>query len=145
MPTSAAAKKKVAPKQKAVSADFLATFESLKQVLKPYEPKCQVMRDGPQGYELYSKKKIYQGRQVYFAAVKIQKNYVSFYLMTVYGSPKQRALISPALKKHMQGKACFNFKSPEPVLMKELSALVKAGSKLFLDVDELNTAGMKCD
>jgi hypothetical protein len=33
--------------------------------------------------------------------------------------------ISPALKKRMQGKSCFNFKSIEPALFDELSMLTQ--------------------
>lgn len=45
----------------------------------------------------------------------------------------------------MQGKACFNFTSSDPPLLKELSALVNSGVKAFLDVDQLDVTGMKCD
>jgi flagellar motor switch protein FliG len=33
--------------------------------------------------------------------------------------------ISPELKKHMQGKSCFNFKKVEPELLEELDQLTK--------------------
>ncbi len=40
--------------------------------------------------------------------------------------------LSPELKKRMQGKTCFNFKTvPEAALLKELKALTKAGMKAF--------------
>jgi hypothetical protein len=40
--------------------------------------------------------------------------------------------ISPALKKRMQGKACFNFKSdPEPELVADLKRLTAAGFNLW--------------
>jgi len=43
-------------------------------------------------------------------------------------SPKLTSLISPVLKKRMQGKTCFNFKtSPEPRLLQELESLTVAG------------------
>jgi hypothetical protein len=35
--------------------------------------------------------------------------------------------ISPELKKHMQGKLCFNFKKVDTVLFKELERLTKLG------------------
>jgi hypothetical protein len=148
MATSAVGRKKK-PAKKAVakspSVNFDATFDALKKMLKPYEKRCVVQQNGPMGYCLYTKKAIYQGKPLYFAGANIKKNYVSFYLMTVYGSPEERSKISPALKKRMQGKACFNFTSAEPELMRELAGLVKSGSKRFLDVDELDVSGMKCD
>jgi hypothetical protein len=43
-----------------------------------------------------------------------------------------KATISPALRKRMQGKACFNFKAmPEPALLAELRALTDAGFRHF--------------
>jgi hypothetical protein len=125
--------------------DLSSTFDILKRVLAPYEMQCVVKTDKPKDYHLYTRKKILKGQQIYFAGVKSNKNYVSFYLMTVYGSPEQKKSISPQLKKRMQGKACFNFTSVEPALLKDLSALVKAGSKKFLETDELDVTGMKCD
>jgi hypothetical protein len=39
-----------------------------------------------------------------------------------------RKILDPFTKKKgMKGKACFNFKAPDPELFKELSALTKAG------------------
>jgi len=40
--------------------------------------------------------------------------------------------ISPALKKRMQGKSCFNFKQPEPDLFAELTRLTKSGFDRFM-------------
>lgn len=146
MPYAAAAKKTVSPKKTStINPDFAATFAALRAILQPYEAECVVKVNSPTDYQLYTQKKIYKGQQIYFAGVKQNKNYVSFYLMTVYGSAKQKALISPALQKRMQGKACFNFTSSDPPLLKELSALVKSGAKAFLDVDQLDVTGMKCD
>jgi hypothetical protein len=45
----------------------------------------------------------------------------------------------------MQGKSCFNFTSPEPELFADLAALIKAGARSFLEVDQLETTGMKCE
>ncbi len=134
-----------AAKRKPVTPGFSSTFTALKKLLTPYATKCEIRTDHAAEYVLFTKKKIYRGQQLYFAGVKINKNYVSFHLMTIYGSPEQRSLITPALKKRMQGKSCFNFTSPEPGTFADLAALVKAGAQSFLEVDELDTAGMKCD
>jgi hypothetical protein len=149
MPTTAtkrASAKKPTKVSKSTSApDLAATFQALKSVLKPFESRSELRTDKPKDYHLYTRNRIYKGQQIYFAGVKLNKNYVSFYLMTVYSSPKQKALISPALKKRMQGKACFNFTTPDSALMKALSQLVSSGAKAFLDVDQLDVTGMKCD
>ncbi|MCO4098157.1 hypothetical protein [Gemmatimonas sp.] len=64
---------------------------------------------------------------LFFGAVQIKKAYVSYHLMPVYVTPELLDDISPALKACMQGKSCFNFKSVEPALFKELAKLTKAG------------------
>ena len=51
--------------------------------------------------------------------------------MPVYESPEPLEGISPALKKRMQGKACFNFTKVDAALFEELDRLVAAGEKRF--------------
>jgi hypothetical protein len=65
--------------------------------------------------------------------VRTGKAYVSFHLMPVYASSELVNAISPELKKRMQGKSCFNFKTPDEKLFKELAKLTRAGFKLFHD------------
>ena len=56
------------------------------------------------------------------------KAYASFHLMPLYMNDGLTETISSALKKRMQGKTCFNFKSdPEPELLDELERLTEAG------------------
>jgi hypothetical protein len=47
--------------------------------------------------------------------------------MPVYGSAALRDSMSPALKQRMQGKACFNFTTPDEALFAELVALTARG------------------
>ncbi|HSQ25437.1 MAG TPA: hypothetical protein VLN44_13520, partial [Pyrinomonadaceae bacterium] len=61
------------------------------------------------------------------------KNYVSFYLMSVYASPDLLKTMSPELKRRMQGKSCFNFKEVDRKLFGELKTLTKAGAARFSD------------
>jgi hypothetical protein len=79
--------------------------------------------DGP-----YSKK---WKKELFFGSVQIKKNYVSFYLMPVYMYPELLNDVSSELKKHMQGKSCFNFKKVEPELFKELESLTHKGVEKF--------------
>jgi hypothetical protein len=57
--------------------------------------------------------------------------------MPVYMYPELLKNISPALKKHMQGKSCFNFKKVEPELFEELAALTREGFKGFQNEEGL--------
>jgi hypothetical protein len=57
---------------------------------------------------------------------------VSFHLVPLYMCPTLTKSVSPALKKRMQGQACFNFKTdPEPELIANLKLLTEAGLKLW--------------
>ncbi len=47
--------------------------------------------------------------------------------MPVYVNPALLDGISPALKKRMQGKSCFNFTKADPALFEELASLTQAG------------------
>jgi hypothetical protein len=112
-------------------SDFPLVFEHLKNILKPFESKLTVTADTPSIYSLdgpYSEK---WQKQLFFGSAQIKKNYVSFYLMPVYMFPDLLKDISPQLKKHMQGKSCFNFKSIEPNLFEELAELTHTGIEKF--------------
>jgi len=105
--------------------DFPLVFEQLRSILKPYAKNLTITADTSNGYSLdgpYSEK--YQ-KMLFFGAAQIKKNYVSFYLMPVYIFPDLLKDMSPELKKHMQGKSCFNFKKVEPELFKELKQLTR--------------------
>jgi hypothetical protein len=105
--------------------DFPLVFEQLKSILKPYAKNLTITADTSDAYSLdgpYSEK---YKKPLFFGAVQIKKNYVSFYLMPVYMFPDLLKGISPELKKHMQGKSCFNFKKIEPDLFKELTQLTR--------------------
>ncbi len=65
---------------------------------------------------------------MFFGSVRLGKAYASFHLMPLYMNAALTESISPALKKRMQGKTCFNFKNePEPRPIAELKALTEAG------------------
>jgi len=105
--------------------DFPLVFEQLKSILKLYAKNLTITADTSDAYSLdgpYSEK--YQ-KTLFFGAAQIKKNYVSFYLMPVYMFPDLLKGMSPELKKHMQGKSCFNFKKVEPDLFKELMKLTR--------------------
>jgi len=111
--------------------EFPLVFEQLKAILRPYANKLTVTADTPQAYSLdgpYSEK---WKKVVFFGSAQTKKNYVSFYLMPVYMFPELLNGISPELKKHMQGKSCFNFKKVEPELFEELSELTRKGVERF--------------
>jgi hypothetical protein len=107
-------------------ADLGPVHDRLRQILAPYRDDLSVTRDGPGGVALEVPG--LEGKPWgYVAGTRMGKRYVSFYLMPVYGSSGLAATISPALKKRMQGKSCFNFTTVDERLFAELADLAKRG------------------
>jgi hypothetical protein len=113
------------------NADFDTTFTKLKEIFAPYEAKLHVTADTADDYGLETDHVMKNKRRLYFGGVRRGKAYVSFHLMPAYACPEIAATISPELKKRMQGKSCFNFKSPDEKLFNELRKLTKAGFARF--------------
>lgn len=131
MPKSTTTVKKKAAVKKAPPA-FKDVFAALCKILAPYEDRLRVKTQGSIGYWMESLEPTYKDRPMFFAAVRTGKNYVSFHLMPVYCCPELNRM-SPALKKRMQGKACFNFTTVDAPCFKELAVLVKSGYRVFKD------------
>lgn len=119
--------------------DFAQTFLQLKAIFKPYARKLIVVHDTDTNYYLDTKYVMKNKHRLFFGAVRISKAYVSFHLMPVYASRELLDGMSPELRKHMQGKSCFNFKTVDKVLFKELSGLTKVGFAKFHDPKFLET------
>ena len=114
-------------------ADFTEVFEQLKSIFKPYAKKMDVSQDTDQCYMLDTRYIMKNKQPLCFGGVRLGKNYVSFYLMSVYASPDMLKNMSPELKKRMQGKSCFDFKEVDKKLFGELKALTKDGAAKFSD------------
>jgi hypothetical protein len=115
----------------AAKNDFSAIFEQLRAILKKFEKRLLVQTDKPGNYYLNTPFQRADGYRIFFGAVQIKKNYVSFHLMPVYGCLDLLDDMSPELKARMQGKSCFNFKTLQPKLTKELAQLTKKGFERF--------------
>jgi hypothetical protein len=107
---------------------FPETFRTLRDILEKHRGKMIVTADTPTDYSLASGTMTDRsGRPLFAAAVQIKKSYVSFHFMPIYADPGLRDSLSPALRKRMQGKGCFNFTTVEPAQARELSAVIKKG------------------
>jgi hypothetical protein len=117
-----------------MAADFAPIFAALKPVFAKYAGRLAVKADTPAEYSLVTKSASpfpqHKGQPMDFGSVRLGKAYVSFHLMPIYMCPALQKSISPALKKRMQGKTCFNFKTePEPELIAGLTRLTEEGFK----------------
>ena len=117
----------------AAATDFGAVFASLRGVLLPYATR--------RGFVCEERKGVYQislttrtdrtGRPLFVASANVNKNYVSYHLMPLYMNPALKDVIPPALKKRLQGKACFNFTAVDAATLKELASLTRKGIDSF--------------
>src|SRR5260370_24539979 len=114
-----------------MASDFAAVFDTLKPVLAKHAKRLTVKADTPKEYTLLTKSPSpfpqHKGEPLYFGSIRLGKAYVSFHLLPLYMCPNLTEQIPPELKKRMQGKACFNFKTPpEPEVLPDLKGLTQA-------------------
>jgi hypothetical protein len=116
-----------------MTPDFARVFAALKPALASEASRLAVKIDSATEYTLVTKAASpypqHKGQPMWFGAVKIGKAYVSYHLMPLYMNGPLAKTISPGLKKHMQGKSCFNFKvTPSPEALEELRRLTTAAA-----------------
>jgi hypothetical protein len=112
---------------------FTTLYDRFVQMLRRYAVGSLKLRENPPGNcELVGPPvALSRGREVWFGAARIGKNYVSYHLMPVYAFPDLLEGMSPGLKKRMQGKSCFNFTHLDETLFQELAELTERGYKRF--------------
>jgi hypothetical protein len=106
--------------------EYLEVYSALRQLLKPYEDDLAVKTDKPGQCYLETRSAGHSGRRLFFAAAKIKKKYVSYYLPALYMFPELSRTISPGLRKTMQGQSCFNFTELDPESLQELEKMTRA-------------------
>lgn len=113
------------------TVDLDTVFSDLRKLLASYEKRLELKTNADQSYSLDSKIPGPKGKPMFFGGVMVKSKFVSFHLMPVYVNPELLDDMSPALKKRMQGKSCFNFKTRDAELFRELKALVKSSFELW--------------
>jgi hypothetical protein len=109
-------------------ADYSTAFASLRSILANHADKFSVTVDKPTEYTLVTQSPSplpqHKNEPMFFGSVRLGKAYASFHLFPLYVNPGLANGLSPALKKRMQGKSCFNFKTPpEPDVSADLERL----------------------
>ena len=107
---------------------FQAIYARLSELLSKHKDKLSVGIEKPGTIWMSVNGETYRGKPLYYAGVRMGKNYVSYHLVTVY---MNKARMSPELKKRMQGKGCFNFSSIDEKLFGELDRLTTEGLKNY--------------
>ncbi|MFT5353784.1 MAG: hypothetical protein ACI9KE_000984 [Polyangiales bacterium] len=107
-------------------ANLDTVFSDLRKLLAPYAKRLELKKDTESQYYLDSKVLDPKGKPLFFGAAMVKTKFVSFHLMPVYVNPELLEDMSPELRKRMQGKSCFNFKTRDAALFRELKALTKS-------------------
>lgn len=132
MPAAKPAKKKISTATvKTAKPNFAPVFTALRQLLERHLGYLAVQTDKPGNYHLEAPSILHRKKPLYFAGIRTNKNYVSFHLLYLYYNPAANKALSPALKKRMQGKACFNFTAVDEDCFAELGRLITDGLKIY--------------
>ena len=110
---------------------FEQIFSQLSGILRRHAGSLRIRDEAPMRLSLIGGPHPKHKTPTPIAWVKIEKNYVSYHLMPVYGCPKLLETISAKLRARMQGKSCFNFRVPDDTLFDELERLTVAGFAAF--------------
>ena len=107
-------------------------FEEIKKMLTPYDKGTMKLLGGTGGkvilistkpVEIFGRKR----EELWFASALVQKGYVGFYYMPVYGDNEVRKMIKPELLNCLKGKACFHIKKYDKEIFSQVSDALKAG------------------
>ncbi|MGH8037537.1 MAG: hypothetical protein ACREPD_07320 [Stenotrophomonas sp.] len=125
------------PPKRAAPPNAPDLFAALRALLLPYTPKLLVVHDEDGHFYANWRNVDAKGKPQFFGAVKVSGRRHSFHFMPVYHFPELLAGISPALKKRMQGKSCFNFEALDPDLLHELQVLIEQGVSRYTSAGRL--------
>lgn len=113
--------------------DKAGVFKALRNITSRYSEHLVLVTDDETNYYLDTHHIMKNKKPLFFGAVQIKKNYVSYHLMPVYVNPALLDSISEPLKKRMQGKSCFNFKVVDTALFEELASLTEAAYQFYVE------------
>lgn len=116
-------------------------FETLRGILKAHTRTMAVKEDTPSSYSVDAGYSETWKKDVWFGGVRLGKSYVSYHLMAVYTCPDLVAGLSPDLRKRMQGKSCFNFRTLTSAQVKELSNLTRESVRRFDEAGRIRRDG----
>jgi len=114
-------------------------FNEIRKLLLHYEKGTIKVLGGKEGKILLISKKeiVISGKaltEVWFASALIQKGYVGFYFMPVYGQPEMGAQLHPSLMKCLKGKTCFHIKKNDKEMYNHIQDALKVGYAFYKDI-----------
>lgn len=134
-PSKAKRTVKSSPRKQQKGNELLEIFNAIRPLMKKYEPPFTARADYEARYDLWSEKElVIAGRKrkdVYFAGLIIQSNYVGFYYMPVYSSPDMKKFFKPELLSTLKGKSCFHIRTIDKKLIRQIKEALEKGYKLY--------------
>jgi hypothetical protein len=123
-------------------------FGELKKIMKNYsppfsvkEPSSALKRSGKKSFELESVKDVViAGRprkNVYFAGLIINKDYVGFYYMLAYAESEVRDMLSPEFLALLKGKSCFYIRSTDKWVLDQVRKALEEGVTIYKEKEWL--------
>jgi hypothetical protein len=110
-------------------------FDQIKSLMKKYEHPFNARSDFASRYELWSEKEVViaerKRKDVYFAGLIIQSNYVGFYFMPVYADTTLKDVFGEELLSTLKGKSCFHIKKLDKKLLLQIKKSLEIGFKLY--------------
>lgn len=110
-------------------------FQSLKQILSPYERYFTPRQHTPQRYELWSTVPVtINGKNkdsVFFSGLMIHQSYVGFYFMPVYVEQELTSVFGTELLRLKKGLSCFHIKTITPEIVAEIKNALAKGYELY--------------
>lgn len=115
--------------------DLTRIYKKLYKLLKPYQKHLTARWDLDSKYDLWSEKDVViagrERKEVFFASIIIQSNYVGFYYMPIYTDTSLKKVFKPELLKLLKGKSCFHIKELDAKLEKQIEIALKKGFALY--------------
>jgi len=110
-------------------------FMALKALIKKYEGPLVSKMDLDSKYDLWSIKAIViesrPRKEVSFAGIIIQSDYVGFYFMPVYAEAELKEIFGSKLLKLLKGKSCFHIKQLDDELIEQITYALERGYELY--------------
>lgn len=112
-----------------MAKDLTPVYARLRDLMAAAADGLPVTADGDTGYSVDTGRHRADGYAYQFGGVRTGARAVSYHLLPVYYWPDLLDDVSPALRKRMQGKSCFNFTTLDETLLGELDALTRRGAE----------------
>ncbi len=140
--TMATVAKAKAAKPKAAEDALEGAYHELVTILKrhapPFRSDLPLVVTNKKAFQLTVPKPVsipgaYGGKPVdlQMAAAILQKGYVGFYLMCIYMNDAAKKKLSPSLLKLLKGKTCFQVKSLDDGLRKDIQTALEMGTESY--------------